>query len=28
VLVDGELGGASKPSTIRHGLSGQIIRES
>jgi L-threonylcarbamoyladenylate synthase len=28
ILVDGELGGASKPSAIRHGLSGQTIRES
>lgn len=28
VLVDGELGGASKPSKIRHGLSGQTMRES
>jgi len=27
VLVDGELGGADKPSRIRHGLSGQTIRE-
>lgn len=27
VLIAGELGGALKPSMIRHGLSGQIIRE-
>lgn len=28
VLLGGELGGAGKPSAIRHGLSGQTIRES
>jgi L-threonylcarbamoyladenylate synthase len=28
VLVEGELGDATKPSKIRHGLSGQTIRES
>lgn len=28
MLVEGKLGGASKPSQIRHGISGQTIRES
>ena len=27
LLVDGALGGAIKPSQIRHGISGQTIRE-
>lgn len=27
LLVDGELGGANKPSQIRHGISGQTIRD-
>jgi L-threonylcarbamoyladenylate synthase len=27
ILVDGDLGGANKPSKIRHGVSGQTIRD-
>jgi L-threonylcarbamoyladenylate synthase len=27
LLVDGVLGGANKPSQIRHGVSGQTIRD-
>jgi L-threonylcarbamoyladenylate synthase len=27
LLVDGALGGANKPSRIRHGISGQTIRD-
>ncbi len=27
VLIEGELGGALKPSTIRHGVTGRVIRE-
>jgi L-threonylcarbamoyladenylate synthase len=27
LLIDGALGGANKPSQIRHGLTGQTIRD-